>query len=127
MTGRGRKDKGKRYERHIADTIKDKFGGDAHRTPNSGAMGNYVPDFRGDIMYLPTALEGFLIECKHQERLEIWRFIDQMEREAKDDKIPLLVFTKNNKNDYVCLSWSAFMEILYQLKKQEIDHVVDKG
>ncbi len=113
-TARGAKLKGKCYERHIAETIKEVFGGSARRTPCSGAIQEVFP---GDIMSLPPELSWFTIECKKQERLEIWSFLRQASREAESaNKIPLLVFSRNREKDYVALEWTDFLAILAWLK-----------
>ncbi len=120
MTGKGSKEKGKSYERHISDSINSIFNSSARRTPNSGAIQDRFP---GDIMDLPKEMEDFILECKKQETTHIWAWIAQSEREGTDNhKIPILIFSRNRSDDYAVIrlvtlltfikSWWHMKEIL---------------
>ena len=53
----------------------------------------------------------FAVECKNQQKLNIWKAIEQAEKNAKD-LIPIVVFKKNYEKPYVVLEWKTFLKIL---------------
>lgn len=109
MTGKGSKQKGANYERHVCSVINSFFGANCGRTPCSGAMATYP----GDIIGLTPPLDIFTIECKNQQKTSIFDWLNQAEREGvQAHKIPLLVFTKNYEKDYVCLSLEEFLRLM---------------
>ena len=83
--------KGKRFERETAKMISRIFNVDCKRVPNSGGL-----DIKGDIMSLTGIPARFNWECKNQEKLNIWKALEQSERDARGSrKDPIVVFTKN--------------------------------
>jgi Holliday junction resolvase len=107
MKPKSAKAKGKGYEREIAKLINKKFGGDARRTPCSGAL----PDWPGDITKLPKEMAQFCIECKKQETLRVWQWLEQAEREA-GRKTPVLVFSRNRSKSYAVIEFNDFLELV---------------
>lgn len=79
-----------------------------------------------DIIIMPTSVPGsdlrlshnakrffpFDIECKNQEKLNIWESIKQSETRAKMDEIPLVVFSRNRSEVYACLNIKAFLDLM---------------
>lgn len=79
-----------------------------------------------DIIIMPTSVPGsdlrlslnakkffpFDVECKNQEKINIWDSIKQSEVRAKDDEIPLVVFSRNRSDTYVCINVIAFLDLL---------------
>jgi len=98
--------KGKGYEREIAKKLSKAFDCNVRRVPNSGGL-----DIKGDLRNLSGPLERFVIECKKQERLNIWACLRQTMWQA-GSKVGLLIFSRNNERDYVCLELNDFMAIL---------------
>jgi len=101
--------KGKNYERKIAKTLSDYFNCYVRRTPGSGNL-----DIKGDLRNLSGPLEQFVIECKKQEKLNVWKALQQTEEEA-GHKIGLLIFARNNSKDYVCMELNDWLEIFDKL------------
>ena len=71
--------KGKRFERDVAKMINKKFETNVRRTPMSGGM-----EIKGDIICIDdnSIISEFSIECKNQEKLNIWKALDQSRNDA---------------------------------------------
>ncbi len=69
-----------------------------------------------DIVFSRFAREtigfNFAPEVKNQEKLSIWAAIAQAEKNAKEDQMPIIVFTKNNKGLHVSVRIRDFVRIL---------------
>ena len=106
--------KGKRFELRIANELKKLFDTPIRRTPLSGGL-----EFKGDIICIDDSsiLNDFSFECKNQEKLNMWKALEQSRNDAPRNKIPLVVFTKNHELDYVALSFDDFVNILIELEE----------
>lgn len=102
-----RREKGKRYERHVAGLFRAE-GFNARR-------GQQYCGIEGDDV---VGVPGIHIECKHNERLNIFDAIAQSERDAKDDELPVVFFTKNYCDDIVAMRADRFM-VLYHAFYEE--------
>lgn len=101
--------KGKRYEREIASRFNKFFGCNIRRTPNSGGLW-----MKGDLVCLTGELARFVFECKHQETLNIWKCLEQTQRQA-GSKEGVLVFKRNRSTDYVVMELTDWMNIVKEL------------
>lgn len=101
--------KGRRAEHKVAKMIRE-AGFEARRMVMSGAMD-----------YLPTDIWSpdfnYAVEVKHHERIRIWDFIEQCENQAPKHKMPLLVFTSNNRPFYATLKLEDFLQLTKELKE----------
>ncbi len=103
--------KGKRFELKIAKDLAKRFKTDIKRTPNSGGL-----SFKGDILTTSGILSEYSWECKNQEKLNIWKALEQSKNDTTGSlKTPLVVFTKNHELDYVALQYDDFVNILLEL------------
>ena len=103
--------KGKRFELKIAKDLAKRFKTDIKRTPNSGGL-----SFKGDIMTTSGILSEYSWECKNQEKLNIWKALEQSEGDARGTlKTPVVVFTKNFEKDYIALQYNDFVNLLLEL------------
>ena len=104
MGGRTSQQKGKRFELSIANKLKEVFNIKVRRTPLSGGL-----DFKGDIICIDdnSIISEYSFECKNQEKLNIWKALEQSRNDAPRGKTPLVVFTKNFQLDYVCLLYTS--------------------
>ena len=103
--------KGKRFELKIAKDFAKKFNTNIRRTPNSGGL-----SIKGDIMTLSGILSEYSWECKNQEKLNIWKALEQSEGDARGTlKTPVVVFTKNFEKDYIALQYNDFVNLLLEL------------
>lgn len=95
------RDKGKRGERELASVLSG-YGFDARRGQQySGANGD------ADVIGLP----GMHIECKRNERLNVYDAIDQSKRDARADEIPAVFHRKNNCKWLVTMELDTWIEI----------------
>ena len=101
-------DKGKRFERKVANRLNERFGTNVRRTPMSGGM-----TIEGDIIDLEGPLAQFSFECKNQERLNIWSALKQAQDDAAEDgRTPVVVFTKNHQPDFVAMKFEDWMDLI---------------
>ena len=106
--------KGKRFELQIAKYLSKEFNNiKISRTPNSGGL-----SLKGDIMATQGILSEFNWECKNQEKLNIWKALEQSRNDCiGSHKEPLVVFTKNFEKDYVALELKDFVQLLLELEQ----------
>ena len=105
--------KGKRFELQIAKYLSKEFETSIRRTPNSGGL-----SIKGDIMATQGILSEFNWECKNQEKLNIWKALEQSRNDCiGSHKEPLVVFTKNFEKDYVALELKDFVQLLLELEQ----------
>jgi len=109
MKSRSAKNKGKRLQNKVRDLILEKFNTLEDDDVRSTTMG----DSGEDVLLSPAArrLFPFSVECKNQEKLNIWSSLEQAEDNATDYK-PLLIFKRNRSKTYVTLSLEDFLDLL---------------
>ena len=92
MKTRSAKNKGKRLQNKVRDLILEKF---------------------TDVLLSPAArkLFPFAVECKNQEKLNIWSSLEQAETNS-GKHIPLLVFKRNRSKTYAVLEFGKLLELL---------------
>lgn len=101
--GKMSKDKGKRFEREIASALKE-YGYDTRRTSQyCGNTGDAA-----DVIGLP----GIHIECKHQEKVAIYDFMEQaIHDSAASGNKPTVFFRKNNHETLVCMRFTDWIDL----------------
>jgi Holliday junction resolvase len=106
--------KGKRFELQVAKYLSNMFNSKISRTPNSGGL-----SLKGDIMATQGILSEFNWECKNQEKLNIWKALEQSANDCigSHTKKPLVVFTKNFEKDYCALLLEDFTQLLLELEQ----------
>lgn len=107
MKPRSAKNKGVRLQNATRDAILARFPDlepDDVRTATMGASSE-------DILLSPAArrLVPFSIECKNQERLNIWAALEQAEHGAFP---PAVVFKRNRSKTYVAIELDALLNLL---------------
>ena len=109
MKPRSAKNKGKRLQNKIRDLILEKFDILEPDDVRSITMG----DSGEDILLSPAArkLFPFSVECKNQEKLNIWSALQQAESNA-GKHIPLLVFKRNRSKTYVTIELEEFIKLI---------------
>ena len=72
-----------------------------------------------DIVLSPAAKKviPYSIECKNQERLNLWGSLEQAEGNSQDRQ-PVLVFKRNRSKVYVALDFEHFLELIDQKLKE---------
>lgn len=66
-----------------------------------------------DLYLSPRALEiyNYAIECKCQEKIQIWSAYEQAVGNALDNQIPILVFSRNRSRPLVCIDLDNFLKV----------------
>ena len=110
MKPRSAKNKGKRLQNKIRDLILEKF--DSKLEPDdvrSITMG----DSGEDILLSPAARKvfPFSVECKNQEKLNIWEALDQADGNS-GKHTPLVIFKRNRTKTYAVLEFNKLLELL---------------
>ena len=107
MKSRSAKNKGKRLQNSVRDLILEKF--NQLEEDDVRSMG----DSGEDILLSPAArkLFPFSVECKNQEKLNIWSSLEQTETNA-GKHTPLLIFKRNRSKTYAVLQLDDLMEML---------------
>ena len=115
MKTRSAKNKGKRLQNDVRDLILETFKQLEPDDVRSTTMG----DSGEDILLSPAArkLFPFSVECKNQERLNIWDSLEQAESNA-NQHIPLLVFKRNRSKTYVAMNIDYLMDLLNDKEKK---------
>lgn len=124
------KQKGNGFERKVAKKLTEWCGQKFNRTPMSGAL-RWDNDKRvvSDIVPPQSMKWPFSVECKCVESswefntlLEntatLWKHWEQADSDAqREDMIPMLVFTKNYRNDFVAVYQETFSNLQLGSKK----------
>ena len=96
------REKGKRFERQLATILRKDYRYDCRRGQQyCGANGD------ADVIGLP----GIHIEAKHQEKMQLYDWIAQAKRDAKEDELPAVFHKKNNCEILVTVPLNVFMTI----------------
>lgn len=76
-----------------------------------------------DIKLSPTARKKFpfSVECKNQERLNIWSALEQSEQNAKKYH-PIVVFKRNYSKTYIAMELEHFLDVIKE-NNQLKEHV----
>ena len=109
MKPRSAKNKGKRLQNKVRDLILEKFNQLEPDDVRSITMG----DSGEDILLSPAArrLFPFSVECKNQEKLNIWSALEQAE-DNSGNHIPLVIFKRNRTKTYAVLEFDKLLELL---------------
>ena len=109
MKSRSAKNKGKRLQNKVRDLILEKFNTLEDDDVRSTTMG----DSGEDVLLSPAArkLFPFSIECKNQEKLNIWSSLEQAENNS-GSHTPLLIFKRNRTKTYAVLEFEKVIRII---------------
>lgn len=103
------KAKGRRLQQHVRDTLIETFGlhEDDVLSRSMGASGE-------DLHLSPAARSHFpfSVECKNQERLSIWKALEQAEENAGEGSYPAVVFKRNRSKVYVAMELDDLLELM---------------
>lgn len=95
------KAKGARFERELASRLRV-YGYNCRRGQQyCGANGD------ADVVGLP----GIHIEAKHQEKMQLYDWVEQAERDAKPGELPAVFYKKNNHEILVTMTFEDWMKI----------------
>lgn len=111
MNTRSAKNKGARLQNFVRDLLRHLHPTLEHGDIESRTMGNSGTD----IILSPSAkkLIPFDVECKNVEKFNVYKAIEQSEKNTDANRTPLLVHTKNDTDIYVTIKLSTFLQLLY--------------
>jgi|TARA_B100000508_G_scaffold134850_1_gene125996 hypothetical protein len=117
MKSRSAKNKGKRLQNQVRDLILEKF----QQLEDDDVRSTTMGDSGEDVLLSPAArkLFPFSVECKNQEKLNIWSSLEQAETNA-GKHMPLLIFKRNRSKIYATLQLDDLMRLLDE-KQQSSD------
>lgn len=96
------KQKGARFERLLAAKLRE-YGYDTRRTAQyCGNTGDAA-----DVVGLPNVH----IEAKHQERMQLYEWMAQAKRDAKDGLLPAVFHKRNNAPILVTMEFDDWMKL----------------
>lgn len=110
------KSKGRRLQQRIASNIIDAFPhldvGDAVST-SMGAGGE-------DIRLSPLARQclPLSIECKCQEKMNVWACLEQAKQNTPEGATPCLVFTRNRAATYAVVPWETLLDLYVKVSSE---------
>ena len=109
MKSRSAKNKGKRLQNKVRDLILEKF----NRLEDDDVRSTTMGDSGEDVLLSPAArkLFPFSVECKNQEKLNIWSSLEQAENNSGSNT-PLLIFKRNRTKTYAVLEFERLLELL---------------
>ena len=66
-----------------------------------------------EIVLSPAAKKAirYSFECKNQERLNLWKSLEQAESNC-EDRNPVLVFKRNRSKVYIAVEFEHFLELI---------------
>ena len=75
-----------------------------------------------DILFSPAArrVYPYSVECKNQERLNMWKTIEQCEGNA-NGHTPLVIIKRNGQQPYACVPLSHFIELIGETNAETKD------
>jgi len=98
------RDKGKRGEREIVNFYCERGFPAVRTAPLQAGFVEGAADVSG--------VGNFHIEVKRQEALNIWKALEQSERDAKEGMVPTVHFRRNRSEWYVALSLDDFVNLI---------------
>lgn len=115
MNGKGKRTKGQVGEREWADILNKKFETNYKRTPMSGGM-----DLKGDVGRAygskPSRIDDFSWEVKRQEKLNIYKALDQAQRDSRS-LTPVVAHRRNQDQWKITMYAEDFLNILKELEE----------
>ena len=110
------KAKGRRLQNYVRDQLRTMFIKDWTKLPRL-----QVDDIKSqtmgmtgeDIVLSPAAkkLIPFSFECKNQERLNIWKSLEQAKENA-EDRMPIVVLKRNGSKTYAIIEFKSLLKLL---------------
>jgi hypothetical protein len=110
MKARSVKAKGRRLQNIVRDALRDAFPSLEQEDIKSQTMGMTGED----IVLSPIARKSipYSIECKNQERLQIWKSLQQAESNTAEGCEALLIIKRNGTKPYVVIDFEKFISLI---------------
>lgn len=97
------RDKGARFERQVAALFREYGYENAHRTAQYCGKTGQAADVEG--------VPGLHIECKNQQRMALYSWMEQAIRDNKDGKKPVVIHKANNMPILVTMPFDEWIEL----------------
>ena len=113
MKTQSAKAKGRKFQQHVRDRILVHFPELTSMDVRSTSMGASG----ADILFSKKAADALplYIECKNQEKLNIWEALAQAEAGADGSPYkPVVAFKRNKSKSYICVELDSFLEMVKQ-------------
>jgi len=104
-----RKQKGRKLQQFVRDIVLKLFPELTIRDVVSIPMG--VPGADVQLSEAASKLFPYSVECKNQEKLNIWTALKEAEG-INRDLTPILVFKRNRSKVYCCLTFDDFIKLI---------------
>jgi hypothetical protein len=113
-TPRSRKAKGRKLQNDVRDLIKEHF----PQLHPDDVVSTQMGGSGTDIQLSPAARQvlPYSIECKNQEKLNVWASLEQAENNVKEGTYPVLFFKRNRSKMYVAMDAEHFFELIKRPK-----------
>ncbi len=111
MKTRSAKAKGRKLQDFVRDIFRDIFRDKLQKEDiESRQMGGSGTD----VIFTPAAkkLIPFDIECKNTQKFNRNSTLKQAENNSQHDRIPLVIFSKNNEDVYTIISLNSLIKLL---------------
>lgn len=110
-TARSRKAKGRRFQQEIRDRLLSEY---KHILEDDDIKSTQMGGSGVDIQLSPAARKiiPYSIECKNQEKMNIWSSLEQCEDNCVENTTPVLFFKKNNSKTYAVLPVEHFIQLI---------------
>ena len=109
MKTRSAKNKGKRLQNSVRDILLETFDTLEPDDIKSAIMGDSGEDIQ--LSHAARKLIPYSIECKNQEKLNIWSALEQAEGNKGVSK-PVLIFKRNRSKTYAVLELEDFVDLI---------------
>ena len=110
MKARSAKNKGRKLQNLVRDRLRSVF----TEILETNDIESQVMGMSGeDIVLSPAAKKAirYSFECKNQERLNLWKSLEQAESNC-EDRNPVLVFKRNRSKVYIAVEFEHFLELI---------------
>lgn len=115
MRPQSAKSKGRRLQQKIASSILKAFPHLKEDDCFSTSMGAHGEDIR--MSPLTRESVPLSIECKCQEKLNVWSCLDQASTNCPNHATPCLVFSRNRAPTYAVVPWQFLLDLLVSKSK----------
>jgi hypothetical protein len=118
ISTKARKAKGRSLQNKVAEAVRNLTG-----LPKTDVKSNPMGNSGIDVLLSQEARQKFpyAVECKNQEKLNIWETLKQAEGNAKNEDLkPLVVFKRSNTKPYVVMGFDDFFELLNKLLDKDL-------
>lgn len=125
MNARSAKNKGAKFQKDVRQRLLNHF-----ITLESDDIKTAIMGESGVDLHLSPAARKifpFSIECKNQERLNIWQALSQASTNVKPGTFPALIFKRNRSKTYITLELEDFLNHVYKYTTSNKENMGDKS